>query len=276
LVREIRDKDGNIIKEIEPEVIHQVISKETTKTLLGILETVVSEGTGSNAYVEGYRVGGKTGTAQKILPGGGYSTSEYIASFMGVAPVNDPRIVALVVVDSPQGGYYGGQVAAPAFKNIVRDTLRYLQVPVQVAPEKITGNSSTVVLPNLVGMELKAAVERLGKLKLKVDIIGDGTSVKGHLPLAGNELQEGGKVILYTSIPSSGNNPETVVVPDLTGKTITEVNEITKLLNLNFEIQGSGIVIKQEPEPGIQIPVGSKLMIIMEPKAANTLVPYGP
>ncbi len=277
LVKEIRDKDGNLVKAIEPEKIRQVISPETSRTLLNILETVVSQGTGKNAYVEGYRAGGKTGTAQKIIPGGGYSSTEFIGSFMGVAPVNDPRLVVLVIVDSPEGVYYGGQVAAPVFKNIVRDTLRYLQVPAQVEPEKLTRSSQqTVRVPNLIGMDIKDARHSLEKLKLKLDIYGDGTKVKAQLPLPGSILSEGGKVILYTSVPASGGQPETVAVPDLTGKTLAEAKEIIKLLNLNLEVRGSGVVVRQEPEPGAQVAVGSTITVLMEPQFPTTDVPAGP
>lgn len=277
LVQEIRDKDGNLVKKIEPEVVRQVISQETSRTFLNILETVVSQGTGKNAYIDGYRVGGKTGTAQKIIPGGGYSSSEYIASFLGVAPVNDPQVVCLVVVDSPEGVYFGGQVAAPVFKNIVRDTLRYLQVPVQVAPEMIPGqNQQTITLPNLVGMNLTDAVNSMRKSNIKIDIIGEGVQVRAQLPVAGSKVLAGSKLVLYTSIPAAGDNPEMVAVPDLTGMSIGEVKDITKLLNLNFEIQGSGIVVRQEPEPGVQVPVGTSISVIMEPESASAMEPLGP
>lgn len=277
IVKEIRDKEGNLVKTIEPEVVRQVISPATARQVMSILETVVSEGTGKNAYLEGYRVGGKTGTAQKILPGGGYSKSEYIGSFLGVAPVNNPRLVCLVVVDSPEGIYYGGQVAAPAFKNIVRDSLRYLQVSVQVDPEKISGNGQQIVqLPNLLGMETRQAIKVLKDHKLKADILGNGTTVKAQLPLNGTKLAEGSKVVLYTSIPAAGAQPETVVVPDLTGKNIREVKELMRMLNLNVEIQGSGVVVTQEPEPGKQVEVGSRIMIFMESQSAEALQPMGP
>lgn len=277
LVKEIRDKEGNLVKTIEPEIVRQVISKKTSEVFLGILETVVSQGTGKNAYIEGYRVGGKTGTAQKIIPGGGYSSSEYIASFMGVAPVNDPKLVCLVVVDSPQGVYFGGQVAAPAFKNIIRDSLRYMQVPAQVEEDKIGGSGVVKkTLPNTVDMNLTDAVNLLKKLEFKVDIIGDGTKVKAQLPAAGNSYQQGSKVVLYTSIPAAGERPETVAVPDLTGKTIGEVIELTKMLNLNFEVQGSGKVIQQEPIPGTQIPIGDKIIVIMEPESQTAMEQFGP
>ncbi len=277
LVKEVRDKEGNVVKTVEPEKIRQVISKDTSRSVMSILETVVSAGTGRNAYVEGYRVGGKTGTAQKIIPGGGYSTSEYIGSFMGVAPVNDPQVVCLVVVDAPQGTYFGGQIAAPAFKNIVRDTLRYLQVPAQVEPEKLAENQvKSVVVPDVVAKEQNEAVRQLEKLKLTVDVVGNGTKIKVQLPVAGSQLPESGKVILYTSMPAQGDNPESVVVPDFTGKTVGEVQELARLLNLNFELQGSGVVVQQEPVPGDQVPVKSKIIVIMEPKSKSTLEPVGP
>lgn len=277
IVKEIRDKDGNLIKTIEPEQVHQVISKKTSRTMLDILETVVSEGTGKNAYIEGYRVGGKTGTAQKIIPGGGYSTSEYIGSFLGVAPTNDPKIAVLVLVDSPEGVYYGGTVAAPVFKEIVRDTMRYLQVPAQVDPDKIEKpNNSIIEMPNVVGSDVTSAVTHLEKLRLRANVVGEGTRVKAQLPLPGNEIHQEGNVIIYTSIPAEGGNAETVVVPDLTGKTVGEVREITKLLNLNFELKGSGYVVKQDPEPGILVPVGTKITVNMEKPVLNDLEPAGP
>lgn len=266
LVKEIRDKDGNLVKTIEPEVVRQVISQKTSRTMLDILETVVSEGTGANAYVEGYRAGGKTGTAQKIKPGGGYSTSEYIGSFLGVAPVNDPRLVVLVVVDSPQGVYYGGQVAAPAFRNIVRDTLRYLQVDAQVEAEKISNKQEKVNVPSFVGLSANDAAGKARKQNFKVEVVGDGTTVKAQLPLAGSQMLKGGKVILFTSIPAAEGQPETVAVPDLTGKTVGDVRELVKMLNLSFELVGSGVVVRQEPEPGIQVPVGSKITVYLEPQ----------
>lgn len=277
LVKEIRDKDGNLIKTIEPEVIRQVISEKTSKTLMSILESVVSQGTGKNAYIEGYRAGGKTGTAQKILPGGGYSSNEFIASFMGVAPANDPQVVVLFIVDGPQGVYFGGQIAAPRFKNIVRDSLRYLQVEAQVDPSKMaTNKSKTLALPDFIGQDSSEVVNRAGKLRLKVDVIGSGTKIKAQLPLPGTQVTEGSKVVIYTSIPAAEGKPEQVIIPDLTGRSIGEVKEITLLLNLNFTLQGSGVVVRQEPEPGTQLPVGSTITIYMEPPSQSAMEPLSP
>lgn len=276
IVKEIRDKDGQLIKTLEPEVVRQVISPETAREVMRILESVVEEGTGRTAYVEGYRLGGKTGTAQKIIPGGGYSSTDYIGSFMGVAPVNDPRLVCLVMVDTPQGMYYGSQVAAPAFQNIIRDSLRYLQVPAQIEPEKLANNLESVELPNLIDLDVRKAVQILEDHHLKADVLGRGNKVKAHLPLPGTKMLMNSKVVLYTSVPATEAQPETVVVPDFTGKNIVEVREEVKLLQLNFEIQGSGLVCRQEPEPGLQVPLGSTIKLYLEKEASGVLSPIGP
>lgn len=126
------DQEGNIVQTFEPKVKRKVISKETSDTMLEILESVVSEGSGKNAYLPGYRVGGKTGTAQKIKDGK-YEDGYYIASFVGIAPVNDPKIAVLVIIDEPAGteDYQGGKIAAPVAREVIKDTLNYLDVPPQ-------------------------------------------------------------------------------------------------------------------------------------------------
>ena len=133
LVKEIRDKDGNTIKAYEPEPIRQVISRDTARDLRMMLESVVIEGTGQRAQIEGYRVAGKSGTAQKPLPGGGYSSSDFIASFISFAPADQPVIACLIVIDSPRGSYHGGQIASPVVRRILENVLRYLQIPPEIS-----------------------------------------------------------------------------------------------------------------------------------------------
>ncbi|HHV72779.1 MAG TPA: stage V sporulation protein D, partial [Clostridia bacterium] len=126
IVKQITDSNGEIIKEFQPQQVRRVISKEIADQTLALLETVVSEGSGKNAQVPGYRIGGKTGTAQKVIDGR-YAEGKYISSFIGIAPLNDPQIVVLVVIDEPSGGaYYGGQIAAPVAGNVMKDVLQYL------------------------------------------------------------------------------------------------------------------------------------------------------
>ena len=128
LVSAVLDEKGNVAQEMEPKKIRRVISEETSRRVCAILESVVANGTGKNAYIEGFRVGGKTGTAQKFVDGA-YSKSKYVASFIGIAPMDDPRVVCLVVIDEP-GSYpvYGGTIAAPVCRGILEDTLVYLGV----------------------------------------------------------------------------------------------------------------------------------------------------
>jgi stage V sporulation protein D (sporulation-specific penicillin-binding protein) len=130
----IQDKYGEIIKSFEPIVDRRVLSESTAATMKDILSGVVSDGTGKLARVEGYNVGGKTGTSQKIEPNGAYSHSKFVASFVGFAPVEDPKIVVVVILDQPHPLYYGGVVAAPVFSRVAGDTLRYLDIK----PERLT------------------------------------------------------------------------------------------------------------------------------------------
>ncbi len=132
VVQEVSGESGTIIKSFKPTVVRRVISEKTASTVSRILETVTAEGgTGTNAALDGYRVCGKTGTAQKVDGPGGYANGKYIASFVGFVPAEDPEIAILVIVDEPQESIYGGAVAAPAFKKIARETLNYLNVQPQ-------------------------------------------------------------------------------------------------------------------------------------------------
>jgi cell division protein FtsI (penicillin-binding protein 3) len=130
VARELVSPEGEMLKRFEPQKLRQVISAETSRQVVETLVHVVEEGTGKAAAVEGYAVGGKTGTAQKYDSQlKTYSAHKYLASFVGVAPARDPRLVVLVMIDEPKGAIYGGSVAAPVFQKVVQRTLRYLNVP---------------------------------------------------------------------------------------------------------------------------------------------------
>ena len=150
VIKQVVDADGNVIKNIEPTVVRRVISEETSKTMRSILEGVVSEGGGRNAYVAGYRIAGKTGTSEKLPRG----SNTYIASFCGFAPADDPQIVCLVMLDNPQGGnYYGGMIAAPVVGSIIEDTLRYLGVEPQYTESESGG--ADIEMPEVRGKSLE-------------------------------------------------------------------------------------------------------------------------
>ncbi|MCL2678261.1 MAG: penicillin-binding protein 2, partial [Clostridiales bacterium] len=175
IVRQVLDGDGKVVQDFEVEEVRRVISEETAKTVRELLESVVTDGTGRNAYIAGYRVGGKTGTAQKAGVGG-YQQGAYVASFLGMAPVNDPRIVCLVILDEPSGYLYqGGQVAAPVFKAVVEDTLRYLGVASQ-QPAGSGGQSAQSVkyvsVPNVSNLSPAAATQVLKAYGFNVQVEG--------------------------------------------------------------------------------------------------------
>ncbi|MDD4465037.1 MAG: penicillin-binding protein 2, partial [Desulfobacterales bacterium] len=140
LVQAVTDQHGRVIKGFKPQVVRRVISAQNAGILRKMMQNVVSEGgTGVNAALEGYSIGGKTGTAQKINPqGGGYERGKYVGSFLGFAPAEKPEIVVLVIIDEPRRFHYGGTVAAPAFRRIVLETLNYLNIPPPGAGERLT------------------------------------------------------------------------------------------------------------------------------------------
>jgi cell division protein FtsI (penicillin-binding protein 3) len=131
-VKAITDQSGKTLKQFRPRTVRQVISKRNARTIRNIMQTVITKGgTGTNAALEGYTVCGKTGTARKLDPNGTYSDSKHIASFVGFTPAENPKLTILVVIDEPQGKYYGGTVAAPVFRRIAREALNYLNIPPQ-------------------------------------------------------------------------------------------------------------------------------------------------
>ncbi|NLY42441.1 MAG: stage V sporulation protein D [Clostridiaceae bacterium] len=249
LVKQLTDVDGNVVQTFEPEIVRQVISKETAATLRNILESVVSEGTGGNAYIKGFRVAGKTGTSEKLPRGNG----KYIASFIGFAPADDPKVVCLVILDEPMGeSYYGGTIAAPVVGKILDDTLRYLEVEPKFTEKEL--ETMDVIVPELRNMEVKEAQNALKELNLKNKVEGNGNTIIDQTPKPGAKLQGQSTVILYTE---GADKVENVVVPDVLGKSVLDSNRIIINAGLNIRITGSGTAIKQEPAAGTVVPPGT-------------------
>ncbi len=216
VVQRILDPDGSVKFEHEPETVRQVIAPETSEKVRAILEQVVGdskEGTGRNAAVAGYRIGGKTGTSEKVSLEASTGRKEYIVSFIGFAPADDPKIALLVFLDTPsdQSGIYisGGQMAAPVVGNMLADILPYLGVEPEKAEE-----SDTAAMPHLEQLELIEAAARLEEAGLQARTVGEGTLVTGQLPKAGRRIARGSQVILYLG----AKPPETEqTVPNLYG-----------------------------------------------------------
>ncbi|MDQ0416381.1 stage V sporulation protein D (sporulation-specific penicillin-binding protein) [Croceifilum oryzae] len=191
-------ESGKVLESYQPKVESTVISEATSKIVRESLESVVAKGTGRKAFVDGYRVGGKTGTAQKVGPNGGYLPNNHIVSFIGFAPADDPKIVVYVAVDNPQGIQFGGVVAAPIVGNIIGDSLRHMEVPKrknQIPPEDTPLTTPIVETPDLMGQELDKIRNSLFDFPLKP--VGKGNVVIDQIPAPGERVKKGSSIQLY-------------------------------------------------------------------------------
>ena len=248
IVKEIRNENG-VVKSYQPEVVNKVISEETSKLMREILETVVSSpnGGGKNAYIKGYRIGGKTGTSEK-----GRNNNKRIASFVGFAPANDPEIICLIMLDEPQvGNRYGGTIAAPLAGKVIEECLEYLGVERQFTANEAEELSATV--PELRGLSLEDAKAEINKYKLNITIKGSGSSVVDQLPKPGGTVTEGSTVIAYTEEQAN----QMVTVPDVKGLSPLTAKQRLENSGLNFQLSGVGLsnevgayASKQSIEPG--------------------------
>lgn len=202
IVREVRNADGSTVSHATTEVVRQVISAETAKNLTAMLEKVVSEGGGKPASVNGYRFAGKTGTAEKLkLNGSGYESGHYIASFVGFGPVEAPQLAALVVIDDPVGAYYGGQVAAPVFRDIMTQIMLYLTLK-QSVPATAPSSSVPQVPAWTVPLEAETVTAKQGKMAIP-DVRGKTIREAGHiLTEAGFSFVPVGSGIAVTQQPA--------------------------------------------------------------------------
>ncbi len=188
------DENGKIVHEFEFEQGNQVISPETSKVMSEILEGVVYAGTGNKTYIPGYKIGGKTATSEKLPRRSG----KYIASFMAFAPADDPKVIGLVLIDEPKGTYYGGQVAGPVMKELLENTLPYLNIkPVYTEAEQNLDIVKAIILPSFVDKTVAEAKSEIESLELVCSIKGEGTKVINQFPLEGDEINKGATVILY-------------------------------------------------------------------------------
>ena len=199
IVKRIIDSKTGEIKEIENEKKENIISKETSKKVLSMMESVVSEGTGKNAQVKGYSIGGKTGTSED-----GVNTNKYVASFVGVTPISNPQLVVLVVLYNPtgEGGHGGGGVAAPVASKVLAEVLPYLEVSQDnIIKEDV---KMMVEVPNIVGMNFKDAKKLLYDSGLEIclrndveeNMVEDDFVISSQVPSSGVQILEGGKIIV--------------------------------------------------------------------------------
>ena len=234
VVDKILDPKGNIVLDNEPVIKRQVISSEVSAEMRAILENVVNSAQGSNSYIKGFRIGGKSGTSQKLDED--VKGETYVASYCAFAPADDPEVIMLVMVDHPTGeDYYGSQVAAPICVEVFEELLPYLGFFPSYTDEELS--ELQVSVPNTEYTQPADAQKTLTDLGLKVKIVGSGNTVYKQVPFAVN-VEKGSTVVLYTE----KNYTETqAVVPNLQGLSRHEAKSLLESVGLNLTSEGSAI-----------------------------------
>lgn len=260
VVDKMLDSDGNVVKTTETRIKRQVISEETSVQMRQILETVVNENGGSNAYINGYRIGGKSGTTEKIdeynklKAETGVDHMTYVPSFAAFAPADDPQIVMLVMADTPTGTqYYGSAVAAPVVSAVFKEGLPHLGIYPTYTAEELAKMDAAV--PYVMGMEAQRAEAKLNAEGFEVRYVGDpasGATVSTQIPASGSSIPKGSTVVLYL-----GNeyDLESAVIPDVTGMTVSQANEAITNAGFNIKISG-GAAENANAVAYAQYPVG--------------------
>ena len=261
IVKEIRDENGELLKAGELQVVNRTVSEATSATMRDLLEKVVSEGGGKNAAVTGYRVGGKTGTAQ-VYVDGVVSSDTHIGSFLGFAPADDPEIAVLVIVEEADVAVdYGSVTAAPYAKEILEQSLIYMGIAPQVEEEE----PEEVEVPLLKGMTLAEASSAVKAAGLDCVFDGSGGLVVNQLPAAGAVMPEGSLVMLYVDNLTDLQDNNKVQVPDVTGLSVLEANRILRSYGLKMQIEGSGLAVSQDPGADESVYPTATVTVTFEP-----------
>ena len=261
IVSEVFDSDGNTVLKAEPTVVRQTISPETSATMRGLIQSVVTDGTAKNAQVAGFSIGGKTGTSEKIdvLDENGKPTLDKIVSFVGIAPMEDPEYIVLVALDTPsrKTGIYisGGVMAAPTVGAVMADILPYLGVERHFSEEDAA--SRTVVLEDLTGFSQKDAEKYLKSASLCAKIIGQGETVTAQIPGPGETVPGGSQVLLYLD---EEVQELTVQVPDFTGMNRSQASDAAGKLGLYILVTGNSEISPQVIVTAQDIPAGTEVI----------------
>lgn len=261
VVSEIKDADGNTVSKTEPNVVRQVISEKTSKTVSKMMQSVVDNGTGKNGYVAGYRVGGKTGTSTKLGESKAGEKDKYIVSFSAIAPADDPQIAMLIICDEPDQDLGGGAICAPIAATVIEESMAVLGIePVYTEEEKKDLSVST---PGVMGKKIAEAKNTISNAGLEFKVIGSGDKVVNQSPAASSVIPSGGTVVLYTD----NSDKETVSVPDFTGLTVAQANRLAAEKNLNIEISGNAtsdalvVAYKQSEDEGKEVEIGTVITV---------------
>ena len=252
--------DTKVIDETyEPVIFKDVLSDKSTATLRDYLERTVNEGGSNKSYIEGYHIGGKTGTAQKVNSvTGGYESGKYISSMAAMAPVDSPEITAFVSIDEPSNGaYYAGVVTAPLMKILLTDIFNYMDSEFS---EDYNAVVREVLIPEIRGKSIEEAKKILKDVNLEYNIEGSGEIVTNTQPYPGYTVKEGSKITIYTGDAVDNNK---VSMPDLTGLSVTSAKDVLDDLGIKYSLEGDGFVIDQSIPAGEVITTGSNVRLTL-------------
>jgi stage V sporulation protein D (sporulation-specific penicillin-binding protein) len=238
VVDKITDNDGNVVKSGHAGVKRQILSRETSNQMRHILEEVVKANGGSNAYISGFKIGGKSGTSQKLDEYPEDHRMRYVASFAAFAPADNPKVIMLVIVDEPNPEsepYYGSLVAAPVVSAVFKESFQHLEIYPQFTAEQQALQDT--VVPNLLGLSQIDAGTRLNTVGLELRVIGSGSRIVGTVPASGAPIRRGSTVVVYTEDQA----PLTALVPDVRGMTVKQAIQAITDAGLNIRLLGGSI-----------------------------------
>lgn len=258
IMKEISHLDNSgttVIDEVFDPTKVIVASKDKTATLRGYLERVVTSGSATATFMEGYHIGGKTGTAQKVIDGR-YAEGKYISSFVGMAPVDDPKVTIMITVDEPNNNaYYAGQVAVPYAKMLFTDIFNYMES--KFSSENESAIIKEVTIPEVRGLKVEEAKKILADLKINCEVTGEGTVIKTIKPYPGYAVKEGSTITISTD----GTSDNSVIMPDVRGYSFEDAKTLLSSLNLQYTTDGDGTIIEQGVTPGELIKRGTTIRL---------------
>jgi len=268
IVDRVIDPDGNIVSETEPVVKRQVVSAETSQKICTILEKVVGDpdGSGRNAYVPGFRVGGKTGTSEKLDAKENGEVTKRVSSFLGIAPANDPQICVLVLLDEAYlENVFGSVIVAPVVGAIMSDILPYMGIDTQYTEQE--AQMYEVKVPYVTGAKIHDAIATLNQQGFRYKLSGKGTNVLRQLPGSGESCPKGSTVVLYTGEEDEQKN---VIVPNVVGLSAAQANRTMLNAGLNIRLLGLGAaetgstVESQYPAAGEELAEGTVVTVVFD------------
>jgi len=275
LVREVRDTGGGTLHRYGPRAARRVFSEATTATLREMLTAVVDSGTATATRIPGFVLAGKTGTAQKFDPATRrYAPGKYLSSFVGFAPVSAPTLVGVVVIDEPRTGrYYGGEIAAPVFREVMLDLRRLPDGPFGTGSTEVAAKPpapAAVVVPDLRLLPQLAVERRLAEHGLRARFEGRGPRALAQSPAAGQAAERGASVTVWLA---AGAGSAGSLLPDLVGLPLREALRRLTPRQVRTRITGSGIVVRQTPAAGTPLVPGSECRLWCEPGVAPAASP---